>query len=117
MTEQSQPAFRGHTRVRRAALNTIANAITAEESDVPISKVKATLHDRDGKLQLELETPLPASVIDQCRELDDDSVYQILTEKRHRIADRFKEMTNHNVSAVDLALTGVYKDEPERRVK
>lgn len=117
MTEQSEPVYRGHTTVKRAALNTIANALAAEESDVPISAVKATLHDRDGKLHLHLATPLLASTIESCRGSEDKSVYQILTERRHRIADRFKQMTDHNVSAVDLTLTGVYRDKAERRVK
>ncbi|MDO5049662.1 MAG: hypothetical protein Q4D87_07250 [Actinomycetaceae bacterium] len=110
-------AFRGHTRISQAALVSIATALAAQQAEVPLDAVQATLHDRDGHLDLKVSTLLPRQIIEQCRLNPEGGLYELLTQKRHNIAARFEEMTARKVSKVDLAVTGVKQPEPEGRVK
>ena len=103
--------------MRQAALVSIANALVAQELALPESAVKATLHDREGELNVKVAAALPLQTIEACRNNPNQSIYHLTTAKRHTIAERFEHMSSHKVSKVDLTLTGVRMPEPERRVK
>lgn len=110
--------FRGHTRIRRQALEQLAQAITCEAMHIDFAEVETALHDRDTKLDIEAHTPVNASVIARCRNSAGTSVYAETKQIRRRIAERFSALSGMQVAGVTLVLTGISESaQKERRVR
>lgn len=99
--------YRGHTRVRRQALEHLAQAVTAEAMNVAHTAVRASLHDRDAALKIAASTPVSITTVDACRQQTDHSVYAYCAAARSQIAQRFTALSNLKVGQVELTLSGI----------
>lgn len=103
-SQQIRPTMRaGYTTISTGTMAQLLTAVAAEAFSVPSRDVRASLHDDQGQLSVQLAVPLapwgPAN--------DGGTIFERAAAARTRVAERLQELAGTAVRRVDIRYTGI----------
>lgn len=107
---QSHPRMRaGYTSISAGTMNRLVAAIAADVFNVPLTEVRAGVHDQSGQVSVSLAVPL---ALHPAAEVFGGTVFERAASGRQRVANSIEELAGSTVSRVDVRLTGIHESDP-----
>lgn len=118
MNSDKEPTeLAGITTVSARAIQTIAQAATAQRISVPGEQIKVSTRDDQGLLGIDISCPLSSQVVDTIVNTTDTSVFSLADAARRDIVTRVGQIAGVKVGRVNLRLTGIYKHQERRQLQ